>query len=65
MRVSYFDDTDTLYIEFIDARIHETRELDDNTLLDIDEQGRLCALTVEHASRRANLEHITVQGLRQ
>lgn len=65
MRVSYFDDTDTLYIEFIDARIHETRELDDNTLLDVDEQGRLCALTVEHASRRANLEHITVQGLRQ
>ena len=65
MKVSYFDDTDTLYIEFIDAQIHETRELDDNTLLDVDSQGRLCALTVEHASRRADIEHISVQGLSQ
>lgn len=63
MKLRYFDDTDTLYIEFSSYEVHETRELDENTLLDLDQTGRLCALTVEHASTRADLKHLTVEGL--
>jgi uncharacterized protein YuzE len=53
MKVRYFADTDTLLIEFRDARVAETRDLDENTLLDVDSQGSICAMTVEHASQRA------------
>ena len=55
MRIRYFQDTDTLYIEFRADRIAETRDLDENTLLELDDQGRVCAMTMEHASQRTDI----------
>ena len=52
MKIKYFRDTDTLYIELCPAEVSETRDLDENTLLDLDGEGRLCAITIEHASNR-------------
>ena len=52
MKVTYFQQTDTLYIELCAAEVAETRDLDENTLLDLDREGRLCAITIEHASDR-------------
>jgi uncharacterized protein YuzE len=54
MRVRYFTDTDTLLIEFRDAPVSETRDLDDNTLLDLDTEGNICSITIEHASKRTD-----------
>jgi len=54
MRVRYFSDTDTLLIEFRDSPVAETRDLDENTLLDVDADGNICAITIEHASKRAD-----------
>jgi uncharacterized protein YuzE len=59
MKITYFQDSDTLYIEFRTADVLETRELDENTLLDIDAQGNLCGLTLEHARDRADIPHVT------
>lgn len=53
MRVRYFANTDTLLIEFRSAPVVVTRDLDENTVLDLDGQGNICAITVEHASTRA------------
>ena len=53
MKVRYFADTDTLLIEFRDAQVVETRDLDENTILDVDAHGNICSITVEHASKRA------------
>jgi uncharacterized protein YuzE len=63
MKVSYFEDTDTLYIEFRQSGIVETRELDDSTVLDLDAGGNVCAITVEHASTRTDVRHLTVEGI--
>ena len=49
MKIKYFQETDTLYIEFKPADIAETRDLDENTLLDLDREGNICAMTIEHA----------------
>jgi uncharacterized protein YuzE len=57
MKVRYFADTDTLLIEFRSAPIAETRDLDENTILDVDAQGHICAITAEHASTRADAPH--------
>ena len=54
MKVRYFEETDTLFIEFRDAPSAETRDLDENTQLDVDSQGNICAITIEHASTRAD-----------
>lgn len=59
MKITYFHDTDTLYIEFRASDVAETRELDENTLLDIDGEGKLCGLTLEHARERADIPHVT------
>lgn len=61
MKVTYFQDTDTLYIEFRSDGIVETRDLDENTQLDVDAEGRICALTVEHAAERADLQHFSFE----
>jgi len=63
MKVSYFNDTDTLYIEFRASDIAETRDLDENTLLDVDATGNLCAITFEHASDRADVSKVVVEGI--
>ena len=55
MKIKYFQDTDTLLIEFKNAPVVETRDLDENTLLDIDGDGNITAITIEHASTRADI----------
>ncbi|MBC7448896.1 MAG: DUF2283 domain-containing protein [Hymenobacteraceae bacterium] len=55
MRLRYFSDTNTLHIEFRPAEVAETRDLDENTLLDLDANGHVCRITVEHASQQAEL----------
>ena len=63
MKMSYFEDTDTLYIEFKDSPIFETRDLDENTILDIDQNGNILAITVEHASDRTDIKELTLSGI--
>lgn len=55
MKVKYFADTDTLHIELRPGPVSETRDLDENTLLDLDQAGNICALTIEHAKDRAGI----------
>lgn len=63
MKLSYFGDTDTLFISFADVDVAETRDLDENTLIDLDAKGNVVAITMEHASQRANLAELVVTGL--
>ena len=63
MKVKYFEDTDTLYIEFRELAITQSRDLDENTVLDLDEKGNVCAITFEHASSRTNVQQVTLEGI--
>ena len=64
MKVKYFQDTDTLYIEFKSDGIVESRGLDENTQLDVDAEGR--SLRDHHrarsrAHRPRQLEHFSLE----
>ena len=61
MNIRYYTETDTLYIEFRDVAAAETRDLDENTLLDLDDDGNICAITVEHASTRAGIPRFSYE----
>lgn len=63
MKVSYFEDTDTLYLELRAQPVSETRDLDENTLADVDDEGRICSITFEHASERTDLRRVELKGL--
>ncbi|MHB1755993.1 MAG: DUF2283 domain-containing protein [Leptospirillum sp.] len=63
MKVKYFKDTDTLYIEFREAAVSETRDLDENTMIDLDQKGQIYAITVEHAGERADIPHFSFEQI--
>lgn len=63
MKVQYFKDSDTLYIEFKSEGIVDSRDLDENTVIDLDADGGVCALTFEHASTRTDVQQITLEGI--
>jgi len=63
MKIRYFKDTDTLLIEFRDHAVAETRDLDENTQLDVDAEGNICAITVEHASKRAGIPEFSYEEI--
>jgi uncharacterized protein YuzE len=50
-----------MLIEFREAAVAETRDLDADTILDMDAQGNICSITVEHASQRAGAPHFSYE----
>jgi uncharacterized protein YuzE len=61
VKVTFFVDSDTLYIEFKTGIIAETKHLDENTLLDLDAQSHICAITIEHATERTGIPTFTYE----
>lgn len=63
MKIKYFEDTDTLYIEFKGAAVSETRDLDEDTQIDLDANGQIVAITVEHARDRTDIPEFSYQQI--
>ncbi len=63
MKLRYFKSTDTLYLELNAANICESKDLDENTLLELDADGNVCAITFEHASDRTDIQEVTLEGI--
>ena len=55
MDVRYFPDTDTLVVDFNDHKIVETKDLNDNVLVELDKDGHLVTITVEHAKDQTDV----------
>ncbi len=65
MKIKYFTDTDTALLEFSDRPACETREVNENVCIDLDDEGNLVSMTIEHARRRARLPEVIVQEFGQ
>jgi uncharacterized protein YuzE len=63
MKIKYFQDTDTLYIEFRSVEVAETKDLDEDTLLDLDRDGNVCGITIEHARDRAEIPKFSYEQI--
>jgi len=63
MQIKYFQDTDTLLITFNNNLIHETKDINDNTLVELDENGNVVSMTFEQAKSIANINDISYQQL--
>lgn len=59
MKIKYFSDTDTALLEFSGAEVHETREINENIYVDLDNGGGLVSMTIEHAKQQANLAELS------
>jgi uncharacterized protein YuzE len=63
MKVKYFKDTDTIFIEFRPVESADTQDLDENTLLEIDRDGKVCGITIEHASERTDIPEFSFEEI--
>ena len=61
MEIKYFHDTDTLLINFTDKEIVETQDLTENILIELDKDGNLVSMTIEHAKQQANIGNFSYQ----
>jgi uncharacterized protein YuzE len=61
MRVKYFSDTDTALVEFTENPVAETREIGENIYVDLDRDGNLVSMTIEHARSNARLQEFSYQ----
>ncbi len=55
MKLKYFEDTDTILLEFAEQPVFETKEINENIYLDLDANGNLIGMTIEHALSQANI----------
>jgi uncharacterized protein YuzE len=65
MTIKYFRSTDTALLEFSNRPIEETREITENIYVDVDKDGNLVSMTIEHASQAASLPNVFVEEIEQ
>lgn len=55
MKITYFDDTDTLLVYFNDHKVEMTKDLNENTLIELDKNGNIVSMTIEHAKDQTEI----------
>ncbi|MDT3740457.1 MAG: DUF2283 domain-containing protein [Candidatus Kapabacteria bacterium] len=63
MQIKYFQDTDTLLINFNNNKIYETRDVNENVLVELDDAGNVVSMTFEHAKDIADVNDLSYQQL--
>ena len=63
MKIEYFPETDSLYIDLADRPGADTREIEEGIVLDIDEQRRAVGLDIDQASKRLSLGKLSMSRL--
>ena len=63
MRIEYFPETDSLYIELASRAGADTREIDDGIVIDVDAEGHLVGIDIDQASRHLDLRTLDVRRI--
>ncbi len=63
MRLHYYPETDSLYIDLADRPGVESREVAPGVVLDLDGEGRLVGIDIDNASKVVDLERIEAEEL--
>jgi len=61
MKIKYFPDTDTALIVFTERDVANTREINENIYVDLDERGLLVSITIEHAKEFTSMKDISYE----
>ena len=63
MKISYYSETDSLYIDLSDLASSESKEISEGVVLDYDENGNLVGIDIDNASKKLNLQEMIVSKL--
>ncbi len=63
MKLHYYPDTDSLYIDLSEKPSTNSTEVAPGVILDFDESGQLVGIDIDHASKIANLSTLEAKSL--
>jgi uncharacterized protein YuzE len=63
MKVNYYPDTDSLYIDLSERESVESREVSEGVVLDYDEAGNLVGIDIDNASAKVQLDRLVLSRL--
>ena len=63
MKLEYYPDTDSLYIDLVPRPSAESREVSNGVVLDYDSEGNLVGIDIDEASKRLDLSELTLSRL--
>ena len=63
MKLHYYPETDSLYIELKDTPGAETREVAEGLIVDLDADGNVIGFDIDHASAKLDLSRVETVAL--
>lgn len=63
MKLEYFADTDSLYIDFRDQPSVESAEIASGVIVDYDAHGRVVGIDIDNGSRNVDLTRVVLSKL--
>lgn len=63
MKLNYYPDTDSLYIDLSAKPSAESREVSEGVVLDYDEDGNLAGIDIDNASRKLDLSEVVTNHI--
>ena len=63
MKVNYYPESDSLYIDLSEKTSVESKEISEGVVLDYDAEGNLVGIDIDNASRRVQLNELTLTRL--
>ena len=60
MKLKYYPDTDSLYIDLSHRTSVESREISEGVVLDYDESGHIVGIDIDNASSKVDLHELMV-----
>jgi uncharacterized protein YuzE len=63
MKLSYYPDMDSLYIDLSETPSVESREISEWVVLDYDEAGHVVGIDIDNASQKVALKELTLSKL--
>jgi uncharacterized protein YuzE len=63
MKLNYYSETDSLYIDLSEKPSAESREISAGVVLDYDAEGNLVGIDIDNASKKVQLKELSLQKL--
>ena len=63
MKLHYFPETDSLYIDLSERPSAESREISEGVVLDYDNRGNLVGIDIDNASKKVDLRRLVLSKL--
>jgi uncharacterized protein YuzE len=63
MKLHYYPETDSLYIDLNSRPSADSREVADGLVIDLDAEGNIVGIDIEHASQKLDLQTLEAVSL--